>query len=49
MGEPRAQLIHQLNSEFVALIPDMGMQGKGQDGAGDILEFLFEVAIALTG
>jgi len=49
MGEPGAQLIHQLNGELVALDPDVDVQAENQDGAGDILKFLFDLVIALIG
>jgi hypothetical protein len=47
MGQPSAQLIHQLDSELVALDPDMDVQPENQDEACDILKFFFELAIAL--
>jgi hypothetical protein len=48
-GSQVAHLIHQFNGQLVALDPDMDVQAADQDGAGDILPFLFQLCIALLG
>lgn len=47
VGEPDTQLVHQFNRQVVALNPDVDVQAEDQDGAGDILQFLFQLGIPL--